>query len=178
MSDWPATTLSLAGNKTIHTSSMDSLLFETTGAAQFTAAAAWPAANLALYIPFIVEQTVTAYKMAFEVGAQAGNYDIGLYSEAGDRLVSTGSTAVPAAGLAVADIADTVLGPGVYFMAINMSTITTLTIERATGTLNLLQAAGMLQQAVGAVTLPNPATFALVAQTYVPGVSVTFSTVI
>lgn len=176
MSDWPPAP-SVYGTVGVHNS-----LAMTSGVgdhslmvgATSTTAAAWPAANRALYIPFCVEQTVTAFKMAFIVGASAGNYDVGLYDENGNRLVSLGSTAVPAAGLAVADITDTVLRPGTYFMAMNCSTVTTLTIQAMQTGMSIasLTTCGMQQEAVGAVTLPDPATFANIASIYVPSLSV------
>jgi hypothetical protein len=92
-------------------------------ATALSTAAVWPAANRAIYIPFELEVPATAYKMAFVVGTQSGNYDAGIYDELGNRLVSMGSTAVPAAGVAVADIADTALEPGTYFMALNIDNV-------------------------------------------------------
>ena len=178
MADWPATTLSSPLRGTIHSGSAASLGGCRFNGNVFTAAAAWPAANRALYIPFLLETPVTAYKMAFEVGAQAGNCDVGIYDYLGNRLVSAGSTAVGAAGLQVVDIADTALVPGVYYMAMNCDTVTTLTIVRAGMPAQVCQMYGMQQQAVGAVTLPNPATFANPASAYLPGLSVAFKATI
>jgi hypothetical protein len=181
MADWPSTPMLNFQNQVIHAGGTGSLLWDygNMGGTTFGVAGAWPANNLALYIPFLVEQTCTAYKMAFEVGAQAGNYDVGIYSEGGVRLVSKGSTAVPGAGLAVVDITDTLLTPGVYYMAMNVDTTTTLTIQRIVAPASIfLQLAGMQQQAVGAVTLPNPATFANPGQAYVPSVAVACRSVI
>ena len=138
----------------------------------------WPAANRALYLPFAMERQATAYKMAFHVATQSGNYDIGIYDEFGNRLVSTGSTAVPAAGIAVADIADTVLIPGIYFNALCIDNTTCAVRSSTSPVAELLRLAGVQQQAVGAVTLPNPATFANPASAYVPQLSVAMSSVV
>lgn len=183
MPDWPAAAATLGVGPGVYSSfGLNSGIGDalTMVGAAFTSASATPAANRAFYIPFYVESTVTAYKMAFIVGAQAGNYDVGIYDCSFNRIVSLGSTAVPAAGLAVADIADTVLVPGTYFMAINLSTVTTLTVNaNATAGINVLAAVcGMAVQDVGAVTLPDPATFAAPAAAWVPALSVATRTVI
>lgn len=130
---------------------------------------AWPAANLAIYTPVEVKAPCTAYQVAFNVGTQNGNCDVGIYDEMGNRLVSSGSTAVGAAGIQVIDITDTDLKPGVYFLAMNVDN-TTATIMRLSGGTSTpeMQATGCQQQAVGAVTLPNPATFADPGQIYIP----------
>ncbi len=132
----------------------------------------WPAANRALYIPFLVFSVVTAYQMAFEVVTQNGNYDIGIYSEQGDRLVSTGSTLVPAAGKATANITDTTLTPALYFMALSCDS-TTASFLRSSGLVaSHLQVLGLQQEALGSVTLPATATFANPANAYLPAVSI------
>lgn len=174
MSDWPVTSDLSQTTGVISTAAPSC---QTWGAiygpaANFVSAAAWPAANRALYIPFTVSRTVTAYKMAFEVAAQAGNCDVGIYDYLGNRLVSAGSTTVGPAGLQVIDITDTVLTPGVYYMAMNCDTTTTLTIPRANPLAAILQMCGMQQQAVGAVTLPTTATFANPASNYVPSLAI------
>src|SRR5271154_4607263 len=49
------------------------------------------AANAAIFIPFTVPDTITIAKLAAANGtAVAGNVDMGIYSEAGNRLVSKG----------------------------------------------------------------------------------------
>lgn len=127
---------------------------------------AWPAANRALYYPFAVEAPVTAYQMAFQVTTQSGNCDVGLYTEQGVRLVSAGSTAVGAAGFQSIDITDTALLPGNYYMAMCVDNTTAAFTSLTTAAL-WLQVVGVQQQAVGAVTLPDPATFANPASAYV-----------
>jgi hypothetical protein len=137
----------------------------------WTAATAWPAANRALYMPVRIEMPMTVFKMAFIVGVQSGNCDVGIYDEKGNRLVSAGSTAVAAAGFQSVDIADTLLAPGIYFLAMNCDN-TTATFNKANGVPALLeQICGMQQQAVGAVALPNPATFANPATAYIPALT-------
>lgn len=133
-----------------------------------TSQATWPAANRAIYISFLVEEAFTAYQMIFEVAVASGNYDAGIYDSVGTRLVSTGSTAVPAAGVGQANIADTLLNPGLYYMALCVDN-TTASFSRAnTNTLQWHLTLGIRNQAVGAVTLPATATFANPISTYLP----------
>jgi hypothetical protein len=126
-------------------------------------ATVWQSASRAVYVPFYVMQTpVTVYQMGFEVTTQSGNYDIGIYDTAGNRLVSKGSTAVP-----VTDIADTLLRPGVYYAALDIDNAVAA-IRAASGSTVLAAAAGVKQQAVGVVTLPATATFAVATSSMWP----------
>lgn len=82
------------------------------------------AANLARYVPIYIQETVTAYAMSFLArGAPSGNFDLGIYDQAGNRLTSTGSTAMPSRSNAWAtgDFADVVLTRGVYYLAMALS---------------------------------------------------------
>lgn len=125
----------------------------------FSGSGTWQANNRAHYIPFMVTQIVTAYQMSVIVATQSGNLDVGIYTEQGVRLVSAGSTAVAAAGVQTVNINDTVLLPGVYFMAMNCDN-TTAAFNRVTAPDNVTQrACGIQVQDVGAIALPDPATF-------------------
>ncbi len=174
MSDFPSTLISPPGGVIHSGGSPSSLCFDAAFAqtTAFNSGAVWPAANRALYMPFLVEVPVTAYQMAFEVTTQSGNCDVGIYDELGNRLVSKGSTAVGAAGIQTLDITDTVLTPGLYYMAMNVDNITAAVTRLAPGLALHLQTVGMQQQAVGAVALPNPATFANPATAYLPALAV------
>lgn len=143
-----------------------------------SAGGTWPAANRALYAPFIVEVAVTAYQMAFEVVTQSGNCDVGIYDELGNRLVSSGSTAVAVAGLQAIDITDTLLTPGVYYMAMNVDNTTASVMRSSSTPALLLRVLGAQQQAVGAVTLPDPAVFANPASAYFPSLSIALTATI
>lgn len=79
-------------------------------------ARAWGAANLARFFPLRLPVPVTVYKMAtgFGVGA-TGNIDMGIYDRYGNKLVSTGATAVVASSEVVVDVTDTQIGPGLYY---------------------------------------------------------------
>ena len=168
MAEFPANTI--RGQSVISAFGHNSLIGQCSLSSGLVTAAAgtWPAANRALYIPVEVETPCIAVKMMFQVTTQSGNFDIGIYAENGSRLVSTGSTAVPAAGMSVSDITDTTLTPGTYFLALNIDN-TTAAVQRLNNPLaGTIQGCGVQQQAVGAVTLPNPATFANPASAYWP----------
>ena len=136
------------------------------------ASTTWPAANRALFSPIVVSTTTTFLQMAVIVGTQSGNLDVGIYDELGNRLVSAGSTAVAAAGVQVVNIGDTTVGPGCYFLAMSCDN-TTAAFQAVTVPVGLLlQTMGVQQQALGSVTLPDPATFANPASAFVPAVFV------
>lgn len=134
-------------------------------------AAVWPSANRAIYIPVLIEDFVTAYQMAFEVVTQSGNYDVGIYDELGVRLVSLGSTAVPAAGIATANITDTPLTPGVYFLAMACNNTTVSVRRQSTGTVGSNTVSGLQDQDT-AFALPSTATFSAPAAVYYPNLVV------
>jgi hypothetical protein len=140
------------------------------------AAAAWPAANLGLFIPFTLDAAATAKQMFWENGAVAGTTDIGIYDANGNRLVSLGAT-TNAGTLQIGNITDTALTPGLYYMAMVASTVTTQTYISEVSTVAWCRACGMQQQAIGSATLPNPATFAAAANAYIPLVGVSFQAV-
>ena len=176
MSDFPTLVTSMPAPGVASPGSPSFLTFDSIvmSGGDFTAGAVWPAANRAIYVPFIVDSIVTAYQMAIEVTVQSGNLDVGIYDELGNRLVSKGSTAVGAAGIQLIDITDTVLTPNTYYAALNVDN-TTAAVTRISAIAALwLQSIGVQQQAVGAVTLPNPATFANPASAYLPCIAVAF----
>lgn len=175
MSDWPALLRSMEAPGTITPASGNSLLFDplNISATSLAVGGVWPAANRAIFLPFMVEAAVTAYMMAIEVTVQSGNCDIGIYDVLGvDRLVSTGSTAVGAAGIQTFNITDTLLLPGVYWAALCIDNITAAVTRSSSISAIWLQSVGVQQQAVGAVTLPDPATLANPAAAYLPNIAV------
>ena len=59
------------------------------------ALAAYPAANVAIFVPMEILQRAIVYEVFWETGsAPTGNIDIGIYDRAGTRLASLGSTAI------------------------------------------------------------------------------------
>ena len=178
MSDWPGDAAQLARTviSTLGEASCVSTILNNSGAS--AGSLAWPAANRAIYVPVLIENPVTVLKMAVNVAVQSGNLDVGIYDEMGNRIVSKGSTAVGAAGLQTVDITDTTLNPGLYFIAMCVDNTTASFTRVPITTAEVLRMGGMQQQAVGAVTLPDPATFANPATGYVPLIGLTLVSVI
>jgi hypothetical protein len=141
-------------------------------------AGAWPAADRALYIPFIIEAPVPVTQIAWENGATLnGNVDVGIYDLAGKRLVSLGSTAQAGASVVqVGDITDTPLNQGVYYMAMASSSATATFARVQPGSIGV-RAGGGLQQAT-AFPLPSSATFAAVASSFLPMLALVTVTVV
>jgi hypothetical protein len=77
------------------------------------------------YYPIIVTEQVTIKRLLWRTGSTGGNgtYDVGLYDSDADgepstQLVALGAASFPAANTEVAsDITDTVLPPGLYYVA-------------------------------------------------------------
>jgi len=89
------------------------------------ASMAWPSNNLALFYPFRLSHWATAYQLLFWVGsASSGNIDVGVYDSQQHLIVSSGSTAMSATANTVQElnIADTLLAPGDYLLAVACST--------------------------------------------------------
>lgn len=88
--------------------------------------ATWPTANLAMFVPFILDDTTIVNQFAWmNTASLGGNVDAGVYSEDGTRLVSIGGTAQAGSTQAqVVSITTTSLDAGRYWMAISKSTAT------------------------------------------------------
>lgn len=136
-------------------------------------AVAWPAANRAIFTPFRVPVPVTVYKLACATNTgTTGNFDLGIYDQAGNLIVSTGSTAkTTASSERVVDITDTLLLPGMYYLAM-VTDGTTNYVGYTTGIPNLgiVKQFGV-RQMNSAFALPSTATFATVASAVIPTVA-------
>lgn len=154
---------------TISTYSRESLGFALAALTpSVSASAVFPSANLAIYIPFTVYETITIVKLSILNGAAvSGNVDVGIYDAGGAKIISTGSTAQSGtSAIQTFDITDTVLSPGLYYLAIAMDN-TTGAIENVTVTAIDVEALGVFQEA-SAFPLPSSATPAAFAQTVLP----------
>lgn len=141
------------------------------GCASTAASAAWPLANVAIYVPFWVNETLTVYEAGVGTGATAGgNFDIGIYNAAGTRLVSSGSTARTASAWNVAGLTDTELQPGQYYAA--MSADGTNNYSGFAAAAGLCEALGLCEQTT-AFALPATATMSRTTRALIP--SITFS---
>jgi hypothetical protein len=128
----------------------------------------WPAANLAIYVPFTLDEAVTVVKLFWSNGAAvAGNVDAGIYDEAGARLVSSGSTvAAGTSQIQEVDVTDTRVAPGRYYLALAASSTSQQLQRTQVGSTPLLRAFGLANQAV--FPLPASATFAACGYDFIP----------
>lgn len=145
---------------------------------QAGASAVWPAANRAIYIPVLIERTVTITQMAAYNGTVVnGNVDIGICDLSNNRLVSSGATLQAGTStLQVFNITDTTLSPGVYYWSL-MSTSGTATFWRTTVNVLVLNACGAGQEATGG-TIPATITPVAAANSYLPVFGATGVTVL
>ena len=135
--------------------------------------AAYPTANTAIYIPFRTSVPLIATAMYVQNGGTlSGNLDLGIYTANGTRLVSSGSTAQSGTNtLQVVDITDTLIGSGLFYMAIAVDN-TTATVGKIAITAPLGRVVGLAQQAT-AFALPATATFAVFTQALCPNIGIT-----
>jgi hypothetical protein len=139
----------------------------------YGSAAAWPSANRAIYAPVWVPDVVVITKLAVHIGsATSGNIDIGVYTEYGVRLVSTGSTAAGSINTTqLVDVTDIALGPGVYYLAAACDN-TTVSLARGN-----VEVADLFQVKEEDAAFPLPATAnlstAISGAGYTPNISAT-----
>lgn len=139
------------------------------------ATAVYPSSLRVYYVPFRISQQCTVLKMFTENGAAvSGNLDVGIYNETaagmpGTKVVTMGSTAH--AGLnqkQELDIADQVLNPGRYYMAIVVDNTTGAFISVSTLLGSIARAGGIMQETLGAMPLPATATPVAISGSYLP----------
>lgn len=167
MSDWPGVAYR-PNSQVISTAGPESMIAHvalcTTG--NF-GTGSWPQANRASYCPVVVARACTVYQMSITTVVSAGNYDIGIYDVNAVRLVSIGTTALPAAGFTVVDITDTYLTPGIYYLGLVFSDIATATLTRCPLNSAVQSASGVREQAT-AIPLPATATFVAATNSFTP----------
>lgn len=123
---------------------------------------AYPAVNLAIYIPIAISRPAVVLKLwVVEGGIGTGNFDLGLYNSAGTRLVSTGATAKAAiVSLHTVDVTDTTVGPGIYYIAMVADSATD-TYEGDNDAAPNYASLGVLTESLGSTALPATASWAL-----------------
>ena len=131
-------------------------------------AANYPSADLIIYCPLRVTEACTVLRVFLVNGSSvSGNVNIGLYSSTGTKLWETGSTAQSGTGQTqFIDIADQNVAAGLYYVAIQCSG--TPSLPRQNPSLHFLQADGVMQEQAGSFALPATATFAVLANNYLP----------
>lgn len=142
------------------------------------ASAAWPAANLALYLPFVLPEPATVTALWLLNGATAsGNIDIGVFDAAFAKLVSSGATAQSGTNaMQFFDVTDTLLPRGIVYLGVSLSSGTGTAFRYNTGVPGLHSATGMVQQAT-AHPLPSTATPATLGQAFLPIAGMMFRSV-
>jgi hypothetical protein len=167
MSDWPQA----SRPPTVLMSPFSELAQGTEMAALATAAPASVAhgtANLARFYPFVLPEPIVVVKMWwYNGGTVSGNVDVGIYDKDGTKIVSQGNTAQATINvLQEVNIADTVLGRGLFYMALSASSATATFFSNA-NSVQLAKALGLAQMAT-ANPLPATATLAAVAAAIQP----------
>lgn len=123
--------------------------------------AAWPSANLAVYVPLRVPSRVVVRKLWFASGTTGtGNVDMALYDANGVAVVSATNAAKAASATEqVFDVTDTVVGPGLYFIGLSSDSGTDTFLGWSLAA-PLPASSGVLTEA-SAYPLPATATFAV-----------------
>jgi hypothetical protein len=129
----------------------------------------WQATNRALFVPFRLPLQKTVFRIMVGCGATAGNFDAGIYDEWGNLIVSTGSTAKATSSEVIVNIADTPIGPGLFYMALATNGVTAM-IGQVGSILSFTQALG-IRMMESAFPLPDPVTFAVTTGTLIPSMS-------
>ncbi len=149
------------------------------GSVAASASTLWTTANSAVYIPLYLPFPYPVNRVFWQNGSAAGgNWDFGIYTIGGARLFSTGSTAGSgnSAPQFVTPGTPFILAPGRYFIALNHSATTANHSFGFTVTTSQARLCGIYSQAVGAIALPQPATFATATTTHVPVCGITRTT--
>lgn len=142
---------------------------------QTFAAAAWPAANRALFYAVQIDTPITIKEAIIKVGTQSGNVDIGIYDWNGNRIVSKGTTAVGAAGNQTFDLTASVTGTasptleqGTYFMAMACDNTTATFLNSNVFANQGVNACHGVVQAATSFVLPSSVTYAATSSLYIP----------
>ena len=139
------------------------------GAGTSSASGGWPQSNRAIFVPFRLTSPFSVSTMWWENGATAtGNVDIGIYTEDGTRLVSSGSTAQTGTNTTQSvTVTTTQLGPGLFYLALALSSSSGTIFRNTGGGIQNQRVMGLAQQA-SAFPLPATATLAVMTTAYLP----------
>lgn len=143
-------------------------LFHSTAASN-TTSITYPGASRALAVPFEIAYPFLVRKVFWLNGTTAStdSADVGVYTEAGARLVSGGGTAISGTNsMQEVDVTDTLLRPGRYWLAYAQNGVTATPYGFST-TAAVWRACGAAQMA-SAYVLPSTFTPAAVAGTTIP----------
>jgi hypothetical protein len=146
------------------------------------ASVAWPSAGLALYIPLYVSAPGMVQGLFWQNGtAVAGNVELALYDEDGNKLATTGL--IVAAGVSApqytAFASPVLLTTGRYYLALVASSASQTFLAWGTTAVatNVNRMFGILEQAGLGGGLPAAWTPVTSARSYLPLVSISFASV-
>lgn len=132
------------------------------GSLRGNASGAWPSANDPIALPFRLSEPMVVFQLGWvNFSSTSTNADIGIYSEAFARLVSTG--AVARAGTSAwqwVDVTDTILLPDKYWLCMSNNATTAnqqLWFNGTNGT-SVTTLLGALSSTTDAHPLPDPLT--------------------
>lgn len=137
---------------------------------QTPASAAWPSANRAIYVPFSIRESITVISLFVVNGATAaGNFDIGIYSQDGARIVSLGSTVQTGTStIQNTSITATRIGPGRFYLALVLSSASGTVFTWNSGVTGVTSNTVGIYSQTTALPLPASATFATAAGSAIP----------
>lgn len=138
-------------------------------ASAFTSAS-YPAANRAIAVPLVLAHPFLVQKVFWVNGTTAttDSADVGVYTEAGGLLVSGGGTAISgASSMQEADVTDTLLRPGRYWIAYAQNGTTATPFAQSYTAAGVLRCTGAAQMDT-AYVLPSTFTPAAVTGTVLP----------
>lgn len=126
------------------------------------ASAAWGTTNLGIYCPIWLPFRYPVRNLFVANGGTAsGNFDLGIYTDGGIRIVSKGGTNTQTGTTTLQFLSvDAILDPGAYFLAAVFASATATVQAITSGTAGRRRQLGHAQQAIGSATLPATATLA------------------
>jgi len=142
---------------------------------------AWPSANRAIYIPFVVSEPCTAVKMWWLNGTSvSGNVRAAIIRQPDlALLVQTASTAQSGtSAIQEADITDTLLSAGIYYAGLALDNGTGHILRSLISTTPAYRAAGVAQETLGSLTFPSTITPAALTSGQVPMVGISLRTLV
>lgn len=152
-------------NHMIASWSPECLGWELGGMTTSFATGTYTTASTAIAIPLVITHPFVVRKVFWHNGTTAttDSADVGVYTEAGARLVSGGGTAISgAASVQEVDVTDTALKPGRYWLAYVQNGTTATPVRCAFGSAAV---ARMIGSAGMASAYPLPSTFTFAAAT-------------
>lgn len=132
--------------------------------------AAWPANNLAIYVPVSLPVPFTVARFIIPNGSNlTGTVDVGIYSSSGGLLLSAGSTArASASAVQYVAVADTVFQAGSYYLALVGSSTTGTYALPSIAAATRARWCGFLEETLGSSVLPATMTPVTYTRTVVP----------